>query len=431
MSPKLRLAPSPRQLKSILLYLIDWIFVGGTALVAFSFSRLTPNVRPFSIEDVSISYPHQHNAKIPTRLLVIISTIIPGILIALVVFGLPSYRSQQLKTRIWLLNTSWLGLGISLAGAMLVTDGMKNLVGKPRPDLLSRCSPDPERLASGNYSIGDRYLFGPGICTSWYRTTTDGLDKSELLDGFRSWVSGHASISFAGLTFLTLFLISHVLKQLGAPGNGVANLKSPRTYHPSAPLLLILSAPLLGAAYVATTRYSDYRHHGVDIILGSLLGIFTAFVGWNWYGSRAVDGKRAFGGFSRIDKQRHGHRSEADPELGYPDEAHSANPSVTGDHTRDESGAQGGSVLTDASREVPGFSGNNANGELKGSLQLREVSLSISTLDTPQDRNTVLPSGTHASAEGIEIITSQVHINNTTKDPENIMSAPENFSPEI
>ena len=76
---------------------------------------------------------------------------------------------------------------------MLVTDGMKNLVGKHRPDLISRCAPDPERLASGDFSVGNRYLFSVGICTSWDGVSEAGLGRDELQDGFRSWVSGHTS----------------------------------------------------------------------------------------------------------------------------------------------------------------------------------------------------------------------------------------------
>lgn len=94
-----------------------------------------------------------------------------------------------------MLNTSWLGLGVALAAAMLVTDGLKNLVGKPRPDLISRCAPDLGRLTNDNVRVGIsyKYLYNVEICTSWDGVTEAGIGKSKLLDGFRSWVSGHAS----------------------------------------------------------------------------------------------------------------------------------------------------------------------------------------------------------------------------------------------
>jgi len=371
--------PTPRELRSLLLYLIDWIFVGGTAIVAFAFGKLTPNLRPFSIDDPTISYPFQEHPKIPTWLLAILSTIVPAVFIALSVFLLPKNRTEKLKTRLWLLNTAWLGLGVALTAAMLVTDGMKNLVGKPRPDLISRCAPDPERLASGNFSIGDRYLFGVGICTSWDGVSRAGLGIDELHDGFRSWVSGHTSLSFAGLTYLTIFLSVHLLKPrgFGPFDNTLAQRKS---FHPPTPLLLVASVPILLAIYVATTRFSDYRHHGVDIIFGLLVGVGTAILGWTWYGSRTTHGARGFGGFSR---ERMNCRC-GDLELGR------QQPTTTGQSTylvEVPLGSEGEAAKGGSSVEAPGQLGSTTEGESKGALQLREMSLSISTLDGPEDAN--------------------------------------------
>ena len=40
----------------------------------------------------------------------------------------------------------------------------------------------------------------------------------------------------------------------------------------------------MGAAiYVSSTRYSDFRHHGFDIITGAFLGIVSAWIGFRWY----------------------------------------------------------------------------------------------------------------------------------------------------
>ena len=37
------------------------------------------------------------------------------------------------------------------------------------------------------------------------------------------------------------------------------------------------------ATYVSLTRYSDFWHHGFDIIVGAILGIATAWLGFYWY----------------------------------------------------------------------------------------------------------------------------------------------------
>lgn len=60
------------------------------------------------------------------------------------------------------------------------------------------------------------------------------------------------------------------------------NLRSqaaaPPTYLVIFPLL-----PIALAIYVASTRYSDFYHHGFDIIVGALLGTASAWIGFRWY----------------------------------------------------------------------------------------------------------------------------------------------------
>lgn len=46
----------------------------------------------------------------------------------------------------------------------------------------------------------------------------------------------------------------------------------------------VVATPMLLATYVASTRWSDYRHHGFDVLFGSFEGIVCALVGWGWYG---------------------------------------------------------------------------------------------------------------------------------------------------
>jgi membrane-associated phospholipid phosphatase len=99
-----------------------------------------------------------------------------------------------------------MGLCLSMAIAFFFTQGMKNLFGKPRPDMLARCMPDtsPDAIAanlvggiqkwsSSGFTAGDaiidfdpRYvLVSAGICNP--------RNNREFKDGFRSFPSGHAS----------------------------------------------------------------------------------------------------------------------------------------------------------------------------------------------------------------------------------------------
>ena len=47
---------------------------------------------------------------------------------------------------------------------------------------------------------------------------------------------------------------------------------------PPAYLFIFALVPVSVATYIASSRYSDFRHHGFDIIFGSLMGILFSWV---------------------------------------------------------------------------------------------------------------------------------------------------------
>lgn len=117
----------------------------------------------------------------------------------------------------------------SLILTSFITDVIKNAVGRPRPDLISRCKP-----AAGT---PENVLVDISVCTETNHHT--------LHDGWRSFPSGHSSFAFAGLGYLSLFFFGqmHVLR--------------PRTDLGRA---LLAIAPLLVAALIAISRCEDYRY---------------------------------------------------------------------------------------------------------------------------------------------------------------------------
>ncbi len=172
--------------------------------MALALSRITPNNRPFSLNDPNISFPFVHSEKVPPAALVAVAAFMPAVIVCLVcLLFVPgptvdrhAPRALIWRRKLWELNTGLLGLGLALAVTYLLTDGMKNLFGKPRPDLLSRCDPDVSRareFAVGG--LGGRLgefetQLGGGVLlvTSKICRKTD-----KLKDGFRSFPSGHAS----------------------------------------------------------------------------------------------------------------------------------------------------------------------------------------------------------------------------------------------
>ncbi|KUJ20366.1 acid phosphatase/Vanadium-dependent haloperoxidase [Mollisia scopiformis] len=335
-------------------YVLDWIVVILAAVIGAVLSTITPNQRPFSLTNAEISFPYVETDKISTTLLVILGLVVPAVIIALVCLALvpgPTVSKSTPKgliwrRRLWEWHTGWLGLALSCAAAFFITNGMKNLFGKPRPDLLSRCEPDVINIA--NYTVGGfpNALEGFNVVSAAICKQTD---KSMLNDGFRSFSSGHSSFSAAGLVYLSLFLASklaitipflapnlfsrdesrfaafpsraehHELQNLSPsspkklPASSNERLQEPSGHNdafiaarnqaaaPPVYLLVIAVIPFFLSIYISSTRYSDFKHHGFDILFGFFIGTVTAVLafrlyhlpisqgaGWSW-GPRSKD----------------------------------------------------------------------------------------------------------------------------------------------
>ncbi|KAJ9647858.1 hypothetical protein H2199_001634 [Coniosporium tulheliwenetii] len=316
----------------ILSYVLDWVMILGIAAVGGGFNRVGPYHRPFSLLNLDISYPHTVKETIPVWLLIVVGMVVPGIIVLLVCLLFipgPTANPRTPKTLIWRRkfwesNTGLMGLGLSLATAFLITEGMKNLFGKPRPDLLSRCNPDLSRIQEftvGGYGqpLSDRWvLVSYGICQE--------TDMNKLDDGFRSFPSGHSSFSWAGLLYLTLFLCAKfavaipflpprpysqekaytaleeeqrfTLPAYTKHDRSLSLNKSTDTDTSTSPpiipvrnqaaappvwTLVIALIPFAAAIYISSSRFSDFRHFGFDIISGSLIGIICAWFSFRWY----------------------------------------------------------------------------------------------------------------------------------------------------
>ncbi|KAG0649837.1 Phosphatidate phosphatase [Hyphodiscus hymeniophilus] len=333
----MRLRPGNRvSLALILSYVFDWIIIILAAVVGGVLSIITPNKRPFSLVDADISFPYVTKEKISTATLVVCCLAAPAVIIFLVTILLvpgptvPKSTPKALiwKRKLWELHTGWLGLGLSLAAAFLITSGMKNLFGKPRPDLLSRCQPDLDNV--NKYVVGGFSktqegfsLVSAAICQN--------TDSSVLKDGFRSFPSGHSSFSAAGLIYLSLFIASklaiaipflaprpysedashysafpsrndatqtrsHIISedqdkgvsnfdgQLKLSGHNAAIIAA-RNQAAAPPVYLLVFAiiPFFASIYIASTRWSDFRHHGLDILFGYFIGTVTAIFAFRWY----------------------------------------------------------------------------------------------------------------------------------------------------
>ncbi|KAJ5186392.1 hypothetical protein N7449_011156 [Penicillium cf. viridicatum] len=290
----------------VLSYIIDWIFIIGIALIGYGFYKQSPNHHPFSLTDPTISYPHTKET-VTTKTLVLVCLFAPAIIIFLLSWLLVPAKAttssnpvsnptpkppaaQYIRRKFWEWNVGWMGLALAVASAWTATQGLKALIGKPRPDLLARCDPDLARIAEFTVGGLGEELRGAATLVSW--EICRDRSKSLRIDGFASFPSGHASFSFAGLIYLTLWLCSkfsiafpYLPRYPIENQNHVDDEASVRKRGAAPPVYLMLIAfvPTATACFIATSRWFNYRHHGFDILFGSALGIFFAYIGFNMY----------------------------------------------------------------------------------------------------------------------------------------------------
>lgn len=210
---------------------------------------IKPFARHFRLENPYINYPMVPE-HVPVSLLAFLSAVLP--LGFIFITGMVDKRTQKTCA------TSILGLSFALVATLFVTDVLKILIGNQRPDFIARCQPRPDAPKNQYVSVID-------VCT------TDNL--ADLWEGCKSTPSGHSSLSFAGLGYLAFWF------------ERTFNLK-----RASIPLYLRISsyAPMLISAYVGFTRIIDHKHHWVDVISGSIIGTFIAWMSLKY---TAVDSK--------------------------------------------------------------------------------------------------------------------------------------------
>lgn len=124
--------------------------------------------------------------RIPIWLCMVYSCFAPAVIIAVYTLFIDGTFSKSKKSmtrsqrytwgdRCWELNCGILGLFLAQGTAFVITGSLKNLIGKPRPDLLHRCN-----LANGTVDPG---LPSFGLIT---REQCNQSDSYILQDGMYS-----------------------------------------------------------------------------------------------------------------------------------------------------------------------------------------------------------------------------------------------------
>lgn len=223
-------------------FALNWILVIVFAVGFQRIGKIDGHRQPFSLEDITIQWPYTGPSTIPNYALVLLSVVFPAAVIllwSLVIESKMRAHSTHWSTRALQLNSSWLGLALSVVLCMGFTNVLKVTVGRPRPDLIARCMP-------GGVSASTTNLVTSSICSA--------TDASRLHDGFRSFPSGHASMAFSGLAYLAFYLAArlHLWNNRGETWKWV-----------------LVMTPAVTAALIGATRIMDNRHHSFDVLFGS------------------------------------------------------------------------------------------------------------------------------------------------------------------
>ncbi|CAA2980872.1 lipid phosphate phosphatase 2-like [Olea europaea subsp. europaea] len=213
----------------------DWLILLMLVVIEIILNIIEPFHRFVGEEMMTdLKYPLQDNT-VPFWAVPMIAIILPSIVIIVFYF---------IRHDVYDLHQAILGLLFSVLVTGVITDAIKDAVGRPRPDFFWRCFPD-----------------GKGVFHPVTRNVQCTGLKSVIKEGHKSFPSGHTSWSFAGLGFLAWYL-SGKIRVFDRRGH-VAKL-------------CITFLPLLVAALVGISRVDDYWHHWEDVFTGGLLGMTIA-----------------------------------------------------------------------------------------------------------------------------------------------------------
>ncbi|BEJ16429.1 hypothetical protein CspHIS471_0510340 [Cutaneotrichosporon sp. HIS471] len=228
-------------------YWSDWVFIGGLWVIYLSISRIPGHRREFSLRELSLQHSFAEHELVPPNMLMFVTVGLPLI----VMLPIATFIARNA----WDVHNAACGLFMSFTMAGVVTQVIKLMVGRPRPDLIARCQPSAGAHDAPVYGL-----------SNWKMCTQQ--DFYILNDGFKSFPSGHSSLSFAGVGFLALYLAGkmHLWDVYGNRNRAWFAL-----------------SPLLIGAMVAISRTQDNRHHWQDVLVGSILGMCIATIAYRTY----------------------------------------------------------------------------------------------------------------------------------------------------
>lgn len=221
------------------LYLEILLRVILLGLVCICQSKIHPYVRHITESELLNDYKRpRHDSYVPAWVTVLLIVFVPLFCICIPFIWTRNFEDIAQAMLAWTL---------ALTITAVMTESVKLIVGRPRPDFFWRCFPNGQMVPGARY---------PG-------------NPYEVMEGRKSFPSGHSSFAFCSMGFLTFWLCGRlrVLSRNRGKGSGI----------------IICLSPLVVASAVAVSRVYDNHHHWGDVVVGALLGLTTSFFCYHQY----------------------------------------------------------------------------------------------------------------------------------------------------
>lgn len=163
--------------------------------------------------------------------------------VPVVTFVIPYFQTRNSADTIQAL----LAWSLACAITAFLTETGKLIVGRPRPDFFYRCFPN-EKVTKDLRCTGN---------------------LKDVIEGRKSFPSGHSSFSFCSLGFVSVWLCGKLGVLSRSRGHGVR--------------IVACLAPLVTAAMVAISRCCDHHHHWEDVLAGSIIGYTSSHFCYRQY----------------------------------------------------------------------------------------------------------------------------------------------------
>jgi len=228
-------------------------------------SYLKPRVREIHDEEWWLYMNPTGNNYVSFRLLIVV------VVLNILVYPLVSILMN--RSRNGVIISAVLGYSLATLLNISITNTLKLLVGRPRPDFYFRCFTDGKRFSNCNG------------------------DDNDITEGLKSFPSGHSSMAMAAFGFTSLFLIGQFRLFAETRIINESNEKSftKLRFFETGRFLgckLILSIlPMSISVLVCVSRLLDFHHHYDDIAAGASIGLTVAFISYRLYFPSVFDSK--------------------------------------------------------------------------------------------------------------------------------------------